>query len=308
MSRSDPAGHRAQSPFRVEHYDAYCRWRDQKMATHPKTLGDLVVEVDDPRALKASELEALRNRCQRANMAIYSGKTGNDPDPEIPLSVGRAFELEELTPNWLADDTGITSLKVVKEGVRQQYIPYTDKAIQWHTDGYYNTHEKQIHSLIMHAVQSASKGGENGLMDHEMAYLLLRERNPDYVAALMEPRAMTIPERRDEQGEVARKEEVGPVFHIRPDGNLHMRYTRRAKNVVWAKDPLTTEALACLSEILAAEGQYIFRTLLEPGMGLVSHNVLHDRLAFADDDASPRHYYRARYASRLAGVSVALDG
>jgi hypothetical protein len=34
-------------------------------------------------------------------------------------------------------------------------------------------------------------------------------------------------------------------------------------------------------------------------MGLVCNNVLHDREAFADDPASPRLLYRARFLDRV---------
>ena len=169
-------------------------------------------------------------------MVIYAGTTGSDPDPEIPLSISRRFGVSGLNHNWLADENGLTSLRVVNDGTRQNYIPYTNRAIKWHTDGYYNAPEKQIHSLLLHCVQNAASGGANALMDHEVAYILLRDRNPDYIRALMAPRAMTIPPRMDEQGVVARKAESGPVFSITPSGDLHMRYTMRARNVIWAAD------------------------------------------------------------------------
>jgi hypothetical protein len=50
-------------------------------------------------------------------------------------------------------------------------------------------------------------------MDHDMAYIALRDANPDWVAALMRPDAMTIPERLDDDG-VARCGESGPVFSV----------------------------------------------------------------------------------------------
>lgn len=175
--------------------------------------------------------------------------------------------------------------------------------INWHTDGYYNTAEKQIHALNLHVVQRAANGGENALMDHEIAYLLLRERNPDYIRALMEPEVMTIPARVG-GGKIARAEQTGPVFSITPSGNLHMRYTIRVNNVIWTEDPLTRKALICLEDILNSDSPYIYRGLLEPGMGLLSNNVLHDRAAFTDDLEHKRHYYRARYFDRLTGTSI----
>lgn len=295
----------ASSPFSLDNDELYQRWRDQKLKDYPQGLGDLLVEINDPRTLTDSEHAALLARCRKANMALYASKTGTDPDPEIPLSMGRRFGLQGLNKNWLADETGLTSLTVRSEGVRQNYIPYTNRAINWHTDGYYNATNRQIHALNLHVVMQAATGGENQLMDHEIAYILLREKNPDYIRALMGPKAMIIPARIDEGGTVARPEEPGPVFVIMPSGDLHMRYTIRVNNVMWADDPLSREALAYLQEILNNPSPYIYRGRLESGMGLVSNNVLHDRAAFTDDATHKRHYYRARYFDRLAGTGLA---
>ena len=292
------------SPFSLENKDIYNRWRDQKLKDYPKNLGDLLVEINDPRKLTDSEFEAIQSRCRKANMALYASKTGTDPDPEIPLSMGRRFGLEGLNKNWLSDETGLTSLTVANEGIRQQYIPYTNKAINWHTDGYYNLASQQIHALNLHVVQQAASGGENALMDHEIAYILLREKNPDYIRALMSEKTMTIPPRIDEGGSIARKEEPGPVFSITTNGDLHMRYTIRVNNVIWADDPLSREALAYLESIFNSDSPYIYQGRLESGMGLVSNNVLHDRAAFTDDETHKRLYYRARYFDRLAGTSI----
>jgi len=305
MTRVQPQAQTVLSPFHPDNEDQYRRWRDAKLQGYPQGLGDLLVEIDDPRRLTDREYDALLARCRKANMALYASKTGADPDPEIPLSLGRRFGLHDLNKNWLADETGLTSLTVRTDGVRQQYIPYTNRAINWHTDGYYNAAGRQIHALNLHVVQQAATGGENALMDHEIAYILLREKNPDYIRALMGPKAMTIPARIDEGGTVARPEEPGPVFSIMPSGDLHMRYTIRVNNVMWADDALSREALAYLRDLLNGDSAYIYRGRLESGMGLVSNNVLHDRAAFTDDATHKRHYYRARYFDRLADTGVA---
>ena len=304
MTNPDYKAETILSPFSLENEDLYNRWRDQKLKDYPKNLGDLLVEINDPRKLTDSEFEAIQSRCRKANMALYASKTGTDPDPEIPLSMGRRFGLEGLNKNWLSDETGLTSLTVANEGIRQQYIPYTNKAINWHTDGYYNLASQQIHALNLHVVQQAASGGENALMDHEIAYILLREKNPDYIRALMSEKTMTIPPRIDEGGSIARKEEPGPVFSITANGDLHMRYTIRVNNVIWADDPLSREALAYLESIFNSDSPYIYQGRLESGMGLVSNNVLHDRAAFTDDETHKRLYYRARYFDRLAGTSI----
>lgn len=291
------------TPFSLDHDDMYEKWRDNKLKNYPQTLGDLVVEINDPRKLSDAEHQAMLDVCRKTNMVIYASKTGTDPDPEIPLSIGRRFAVQSLDNNWLADDSGLTSLTVAEEGIRQRYIPYTNQAINWHTDGYYNTKQNQIHSLLLHVVQRAAQGGENALMDHEMAYILLREKNPDYIRALMGPKVMTIPAR-IEEGKVARPEESGPVFSITDHGDLHMRYTIRVNNVIWSEDELIQEALDYLIQILEGQSPYIYSGLLEPGMGLVSNNVLHDRAAFTDSEEYKRHFYRARYYNRLEGTSI----
>ncbi|OOZ41957.1 taurine catabolism dioxygenase TauD [Solemya pervernicosa gill symbiont] len=294
----------ASTPFSLDNDDLYQRWRDQKLEGYPKGLGDLLVEINDPRKLTESEHAALLSRCQKANMALYVSNTGTDTDPEIPLTMARRFGLQYLNKNWLADESGLTSLTVRGDGVRQDYIPFSNRAINWHTDGYYNQASKQIHALNLHVTQQAASGGENALMDHEIAYILLREKNPEYIRALMGANAMTIPARIDEGGTVARQEEPGPVFSIMPSGDLHMRYTIRVNNVMWADDEVSREALAFLEELLNSDSPYIYRGRLESGMGLVSNNVLHDRAAFSDDADHKRHYYRARYFDRLAGTSI----
>jgi len=293
------------TPFDLNNDDFYRQWRDIKLTGYPQTLGELVVELNDPRKLTESEHQKLLSLCQKTNMAVYAGKTGDDPDPEIPLLMGRAFKLLELDHNWLADKTGLTSLKVVNDGARQNFIPYSNRAINWHTDGYYNTENKQIHGLNLHCVMPAPDGGENQLMDHEIVYIKLRDENPDYIRALMADDAMIIPPRIGKDGVIARKEEKGPVFSVNPvSGDLHMRYTIRTQNVIWKNDPLTLEALQRLEYWLESDSKYSYQGKLESGMGLVSNNVLHDRSAFEDSDNQKRLIYRARYYARLAGTSV----
>ena len=291
------------TPFDIDNHDVYEKWRDDKLKGYPQSLGELVVDINDPRTLSQAEHKALLDVCRKTNMVIYAGKTGTDPDPEIPLSMGRNLGVENLDNNWLADDSGLTTLTVAEDGIRQRYIPYTNQAINWHTDGYYNSRKNQIHALLLHVVQRAAQGGENALMDHEIAYILLREKNPDYIRALMGPEVMTIPAR-IEEGKVARAEEAGPVFSITEQGDLHMRYTIRVNNVIWSEDTTTRDALEYLSLILHSDSPYIFRGLLESGMGLISNNVLHDRAAFTDSEKYKRHFYRARYFNRLQGTSV----
>ena len=289
----------AASPFDPENNEAYARWREWKLENHPARLADLAVEVADPGCLTAAEHAAILDNCRRANMAIYVTRR-KDEDKDIPRRLGRQFGLQRLDGNWLADEDGISSLEVAEGGeTRGDFIPYTNRAIRWHTDGYYNPPARRIWSMVLHCVREAARGGDNALLDHEMAYLLLRDENPEHIRALVAPDVMTIPAREDGQG-VARAAETGPVFHVDAlTGALHMRYTARTRSIEWKTDPASKAAVAALERLLASDSPFIFRGRLSPGMGLICNNVLHDRSGFTDDPARPRLLYRARYLDWL---------
>ncbi|MBE0472618.1 TauD/TfdA family dioxygenase [Rhodoferax sp.] len=287
-------------PFDLTQAGAYQRWRDAKLASQPRQAADLIVDVADPRALSASEREALLQRCAVANMAIYRSPVITE-DKAIPVQLARQLGLHQLDGNWLADEDGISPIAVAAPtGDRPAFIPYTNRPIKWHTDGYYQPETRPIRAMVLHCVRPARQGGETALMNHEMAYVALREANPDWVRALMAPDAMTIPERIDDDG-IARPEQAGPVFMVdTTSGQLNMRYTARTRSIVWKDDAATREAVAFLADFLASDSRHIFRLTLEAGMGLVCNNVLHDRAGFADDPQQPRLLYRARYLDRLA--------
>lgn len=285
------------NPFDLNHETAYQRWREQKLSSAPRTLDDIVVEVHDPRALTTSEHAALSERIRRCNMALYASPMLEE-DSDILRKLGQQFGLHQLDANWLAGEDGVSSIRVVDGGTRQHYIPYTDKPIKWHTDGYYNPPQRQIRAMVLHCVRAAASGGNNRLMDHELAYLMLRDENPQHIAALMQPDAMTIPERVDEHDGV-RPAQSGPVFSLDKDGHLHMRYTARTRSIKWKDDEATKAAVVALEALLAADLPLVFHGMLQPGMGLLCNNVLHDRSAFTDDPQQPRLLYRARYLDRI---------
>ncbi len=294
MGFATPMRDSAASAFDLGDDASFNRWSDARLAGYPADLGDLVVEVRDPRHLRPVEHAAMLDRLQRANMVIYAGPV--DADRAIPLALGRQFGVTRLDHNWLSDEDGLSSLTVAAQGARTGYIPYTDRAIQWHTDGYYNGADRQIHTLLLHCVESAAGGGENQLLDHEIAYLRLRRKNPDYIRALMAPDALTIPPG-IEAGGAVRPQRAGPVFSVDPvTGALHMRYTARRHNAIWKDDPLIRAAAERLRALLQAG---VLQGLLQPGMGLVSNNVLHDRAVFEDDPQRPRLLYRARFFDRI---------
>jgi Taurine catabolism dioxygenase TauD, TfdA family len=298
-----PTMARAASPFDLDDATSYRRWRDRKLTLYPTCADDLVVDVRNPRALTVGERAALIDRIARANVAVYRSMQA-DADPNLPRALGAQLGLHRLDANWLADEDGISRIEVSERADdRGGFIPYTDRAINWHTDGYYHPAQRRIEAMILHCVRPARSGGVNSLLDHEMAYIALRDANPEFVRALMQPDAMVIPERTDADG-VARPAQAGPVFSVDAERRfLHLRYTARTRSIRWQDAAALHEALRALEALLAGGSPWILRLRLQAGMGIVGHNVLHARSGFEDDARAPRLLYRARYLDRIA-----LDG
>ncbi len=287
------------NPFDLNNNDAYRRWRDSKFENHPASLDELVVEVADLSSPTPAEKQAIHDAVARANMAIYVARRPATVDRTALKAFAAVFGLRRLNHNEGADDSGVTALSVVETGQwRRTYIPSTNRAIHWHTDGYYNTPEEQIRGLMLYCETPAPEGGENALLDHEMAYIHLRDANPDYIRALSQPDAMTIPAN-EVNDHVERPDRPGPVFSVDADGHLHMRYTARKRNVVWKDDPPTREAAQALGDFLASDSPWIFRGTLQTGQGLICNNVLHDRSGFNDSDEQKRLLYRLRFYDRM---------
>lgn len=288
------------SPFYLQNEQDYLDWRRRKLANAATNAADLLVEIENPSQLTEDERAALLQRLRQNNMAVYQCRQPHLADKEAIRQLGRQLGLVRLDPNMLADDDGITSLQTEVRKSDRGYIPYSDKRLLWHTDGYYNPPERKIRAMILHCVRNALQGGENELLDHELVYLIMRDISPAYIAAMMAPAAMTIPANTEPGGEV-RPAQSGPVFSIDPDtGDLHMRYTARTRSIEWKDDAPTREAVAYLEQILS-ENPHVIRHRMEPGQGLICNNVLHNRTAFENDANSGKNrlVYRARYYDRI---------
>ncbi len=297
-------------PFAPGAEEAYLRWRERKLARYPRHVEDLIVEVRDPRNLSDSEAGALQRLCRTANMAVYASPLAGVADKDILRRLAARLGLARLQANPLADEDGISSLEAAPGKSARGYLPYSNERLLWHTDGYYNPPQERIGAFILHCVQPAGAGGDNCLLDPEIAYLLLRDADPEFIRALFEPGAMTIPANVEDAAR-RRPLQTGPVFSTDPaDGTLHMRYTARTRSIEWRPDETTRAAVQFLSGVLDGHSPYVFNLRLGSGQGIVCNNVLHNRSAFTDDAArgSSRLVYRARYRDRIAEGSPRSEG
>jgi hypothetical protein len=293
------------SPFTLNNLNAYLSWRTKKLAAYPLLPEQLFTPIHDPENPSETELAQLQDICRQHNLALYRFMQGDLRSKRHVHRLGQKVGLFQLDSNLCADEDSLTSLHVTTHAGQHDYIPYTNKPLSWHTDGYYNLPEEQIHGMLLHCAQPAMEGGESWLMDHEITYILLRDANPDYILALMHPDAFTIPAN-ILNGEILRPERSGPVFSVTAAGNLHMRYSARQRNVIWRDDPLTHEAAEFLLNLWQQDSPYKIRYTLQAGEGVLCNNVLHCRTSFkdSDDPACTRLLYRGRYFDRVANTDT----
>jgi alpha-ketoglutarate-dependent taurine dioxygenase len=294
------------SPFDLANEPGYQAWRTTKLDGFDEQAAHQVVPVKDPDMLTDAEHAAILERCRMNNLAFYEVTGGGKMSKQSIRAFGQQFGLENLDMNLRADEDSITSLRVVAAAAGTHYIPYTNRPLNWHTDGYYNPMDEQVRGIVMHCVATPASGGENLFLDPEIVYLLLRDKNPDYIAALMQPDAMTIPAN-IEAGVELRPARSGPVFSVEQgSGALHMRYTARSRSIEWKDDENTRLAAGFISELLAGKSLYIIRHRLCANQGIICNNVLHKREAFTNDAANgqERLLYRARYHERVRGTEM----
>lgn len=288
------------NPFDLDNPDLYEKWKTLKLEHYPADTAAITVHLQDPYSLRSAEKDALIERCTQCNMVIYQVDEDMQDDKSLVQALGSQLGLVRLDTNLRADEDSVTSLEV-RGQTGNQYIPYTNKPLSWHTDGYYNTADQQVRAVILHCAAPAAEGGVNSLLDHELLYIRLRDENPNWIDALMHAEAMTIPPN-VEDGQEIRGQRSGPVFSIDPaTGSLHMRYSARKKNISWRDDPFTREAADRIGELLKDESMVLRHRLLA-GQGIIGNNVLHNRTAFEDKGTMKRLMYRARYYDRIAGT------
>ena len=166
--------------------------------------------------------------------------------------------------------------------------------------------------MLLHCARPADEGGESKFMDHEVAYILLRDENPDYIKALMQEDVLTIPANVLD-GKVIRAAQTGPVFSLNSQGQLHMRYSARKRNIEWKQDTPTLEAVAFIEKLFednsnpssspgsSSNSKYIIKHTLKAGEGIICRNALHCRTAYVDSDnpEKKRLLFRGRFHDEL---------
>lgn len=279
----------------------YDQWRSAKLESWPNAISKSgFVSINDPQNLMSTEIGNLHSQCADTNFALYRLSDPSLGTKEAIRCMVKQLGMVQLDKNLCADNDSISTLKVMELDRASGYIPYTENALNWHTDGYYNDFSQHIRSFLLHCAQCAEDGGENIFINHELIYIRLHDQDPRLSSALMQADAMTIPANL-EKGTEIRGAKTGPVFYRDAETNaLQMRYTARTRSILWKEDALVRKAVQEIKTTLKEE-QNVLRYTLQPGEGLICNNILHGRTAFTNGSMSSgeRVMYRVRSYNRL---------
>jgi hypothetical protein len=292
------------SPFTLQNSESYKQWRTHKLE-HSLDFNTpnnkLFHEIEDIYQLRTTDKNEILKRCGTNSMCLYRIKQPKQNNKNSIHFLAKQLGLNQLDSNICADSDNLTSITATAHQGQHEYIPYSKKKLSWHTDGYYNHPRNQINSMLLHCNTPAKDGGASYIMDHELAYISLRDENPDFIKGLMQSDALTIPANIN-NGTVIREAQTGPVFSINSQGQLHMRFSARKRNIEWKQSTPILEALEFLEELLDSSTPLIGKYTFKAGEGLICKNILHRRDAFHDysDTDKKRLLYRGRYYDTLA--------
>ena len=266
----------------------FLKWAAQKENNIPKNINEISVEIKDINRTTKSEISKIRSTLDRFNTCLYRSNRdleSNSSLLDFAKAVGmKTFDCNNIEASEISTISSIKSEKI-------QYIPYTNKALNWHTDGYYD--KKPLFSWLLHCINPADDGGENYLLDHELA---MREYVLSYddIEVLMNKRAITIPE---SQG--SNRSEISTyIFSFDNDyEKLHMRFSMRKENIKMSDNTLT--AMSKLTNVIENNcSKYSITYKLSKNEGILSNNILHGRNSFKDDKVQ-RKLLRIRSYERL---------
>ena len=277
---------------------AISRWCDARREAHSAGGARRWIEIEDPWRLRPAERDAIASQCARFNLALYRFSRGGS-NPEALSAFANAMGLQHRDLTLGADRRGIASVRAARDPRGPEMIPFTARALNWHTDGYYNAPGRSVRAIVMHCAARAASGGETTLLDPDLVYAAVHGQDPDLVDALAHPGAMTIPAH-EIDGKVVRPVRTGPIFRF--DGappRLHMRYTMRTRSIRWRPTPDTARAVAALEAAIASLSAHHVQVRFEAGEGVICNNVLHRRSAFVDAGGSRRTLLRIRSFDRV---------
>ncbi|MHB1353071.1 MAG: TauD/TfdA family dioxygenase [Thiobacillus sp.] len=279
--------------FDLDSDDEYLRWRDEKLAAYPRDVGDLVVELGDMTAPTAAEKSKILETVERANMCVF---TAGSAEIEMASLLALGNQLGVSRTDKSARHA--QSDELTDSGILNRAVPFSTRHCNWHTDATYYGSNHTIQALFLLCKRPALEGGSNKVLDHEVLYIHLRDKDPDALDVLMNRDCFNY---RNPASGAIDLHRGGKVFWTNPYGPLCHRFSFRKTDMAWSEDSDVAAARQVLESLISDESAQVIEGRLESGMGLISNNVLHtrERLVDSDDAAHKRLLFRARFYDRV---------
>lgn len=271
----------------------YLKWRDEKLAAYPKNVGELVVELGDMTAMTPAEKAKILETVERANMCVYTAGSA-ELEMSSLLALGKQLGVRHTDKSA----RHAQSDELTDSGILSKAIPFSTRHCNWHTDATYYGSDNTIQALFLLCKRPAVEGGSNKVLDHEVLYIQIRDKDPGALEVLMSKDCFNY--RNPATGEID-LHRGGKVFWTNADGHLCHRFSFRKTDMAWSGDSDVAAAGHVLESLISDESAHVIEGRLESGMGLISNNVLHtrERLVDSDDDAKKRLLFRARFYDRV---------
>ena len=264
-------------------------WAAEKEANIPSNINDLKINIRDINNVKSDEISNIKAQIQRYNCCIYNSSSELISKVHL-VNFAQSIGMMTYDTNNI-DNDAVCSITRNKINDKRGYIPYTDKALNWHTDGYYD--KKPIYSWLLHCVAPAEEGGENRLLDHELVIRQYVLKHDD-IDLLESENAFTIPGNKDAG-------RLDTTSYVCSNNNkykkLHMKFSMRKDNI--KLDKSVNKAVTKMKDIITDDCKKYYLTYkLSKNEGIISNNILHGRNSYKDGD-NMRKILRIRSYERI---------
>jgi hypothetical protein len=260
------------------------QWASEKEDNIPSNINDLKIDLHDINHISLKEISIIKDKIKRFNCCIYKSHVDLLTQADL-LNFAKSIGMKTYDDNNIHSNP-VSSIMPLEPEKTVNYIPYTNKQLNWHTDGYYD--EKPIFSWLLHCEEPAFSGGENYLLDHELAIreYILKHDNLDQ---LTRPDSFIIPSNAD----AGRNETKGYICDMNNKyKKFHMKFSMRQKNIELNERSKT--AFIRMKKIIKEDcKKYCITYKLSKNEGIVSNNILHGRNSFVDGKVM-RKLYRIR--------------
>ena len=270
----------------------YKRWKDKKLESFTRNIDHLTVQVSNPNSISKPEKNKVISLLRSNNLAFFNIDNISYKDKSSIKRFAFQIGLGDYEFDSRSDDDGLTEIKEHKHNDKiSEYIPYTTKELNWHTDGYYNNKDNSILSWLLFCNTQSEKGGVNKYLDHEISYILFNDVS-NKIKDLMLENTCCIPENLM----TGRKDVLNPVYMF-DDEKLHMKFSMRKKNIIW--NDASLKAINILKSIIEDSSEYHITKKFTEGEGVITNNVIHKRTAFTNSKNKNRLLYRLRSKRRV---------